>query len=474
MTPELIVFNKIWSFPRPKKSYINETFNSQYDDEKVSQQRFYDEYHVSGHKIFDRYYYKDIELVDKDDKLIGYQEVDRLAFPIQFECIDIILAHVLGNHTQFKDSTVGENKYDLIAKYKEYWDTKNMETFRNDFIKAALSVGDVAGLFYFDEGVLCTKIFSFLDGERIYAKNDKYGKLEYFGRFYSIMEAGNLVSYCDIVDNAYSTTYKQFTDSTWAVVSKGLHGFKRIPVVYHFRKGGAFWTPAQNNIDKLEILVSELSEDNHSKTRAIYHIATDKPESLGQDRTGGATTVVTDKDGKFSMLQGADISTQFTTTYDILTERIMNPLGMVYPKSKSSGDMPTGSMKMMFFPTERTGVQIHHEFNAPLDAINSLVKEGMIRETPKLASELIALNISASFKMYTPQDDGSVMTALGTAKQNGSLSEQTVAENMPYAANDETKRLEDQAALAEKKLAEQNAQIAIDTPPVPAKPKPKV
>lgn len=475
MTPQEIKYQKVWSFPKPKTSYTAETFSTSADVDKVSQQKFYDEYFVSGHQIFNPHFHKDISiyetLPDGEEKFKEFKYVDRIAFPIQFECIDIILAHVLGNHTQFVDSTIGENKVEIMSQYKEFWDLKNMETFRNDFVKAALSVGDVAGLFYFQNNELKWKIFSFLDNEQIYVKNDKYGELEYFGRFYSIMESGKLVAYCDIIDKKDCVTWSQKEDAEWAINTdaSGAHGFNCIPVVYHFRKGGAFWTPAQNNIDKLEVMVSELSEDNHSKTRSMYHLGTDKPDSVQTSSGEGVDTVVTDKDGKFAMIQGADISTQFVKTYDILTERIMNPLGMVYPKSKSSGDLPTGSMKMMFYPTERVGVQLIHEFNAPLDKINTLFKLGMAREKTDIATEIVKLNVSASIRMFTPQDDGSIMTSLGQAKQYGSLSDLTIAQNMPFAANDEPRRLAAQAEEEAKKLAEQQAQLSLDTPPIPTK-----
>ena len=476
MNPNDIRYSKLWRFPSPKSNYQVETFSTQTNDLTCSQQKYYDEYYTTGHKIYDPAWYKDISIYetgsDGKEKFKEFKYVERQALPIQKECIDIVLAHFLGNPTQFTDSTVGENKTELMAQYKESWAGKNMETFRNQFVKSALTVGDVAGMFYYDGNILKWKVFSFLDNEQIYVKNDKYGEIEYFGRFYSIMEAGNLVAYCDIIDKSYSTTFSQKETALWTQVSSGLHGFKQIPVVYNYRKGGAFWTPAQNLIDSVEVMISELSEDNHSKTRALYHIASDKPTAISSE--SGIDTVVTAADGKFSMIQGADISTQFEATYAILMERIMNVLGMVYPKSKSSGDLPTGSMKMMFYPTERVVLQLIHEFNEPLDKINSLFKEGMIKEHPELATELLKLNVTASISMFTPQDEAATMQAYGLAKSYGSLSDLTISQKIPNAAPDEYARLESQKKAAADLLAEQNAQIAIDTPPVPAKPKPKV
>jgi len=86
----------------------------------------------------------------------------------------------------------------------------------------------------------------------------------------------------------------------------------------------------------------------------------------------------------------------------------------------------------------------------------------------------LKLNVTASISMFTPQDEAATMQAYGLAKSYGSLSDLTISQKIPNAAPDEYARLEAQKKAAADLLAEQNAQIAIDTPPVPAKPKPKV
>jgi hypothetical protein len=90
-------------------------------------------------------------------------------------------------------------------------------------------------------------------------------------------------------------------------------------------------------------------------------------------------------------------------------------------------------------------------------------------EMPAIANDIAKMNITVFIKMFTPQDDGSVMTSLGQAKQYGSLSAQTIAENMPYAANDEVKRLEEQAKKEAEELAKQEAAMSLSSPAQPVK-----
>lgn len=465
MKPDEIKKPKYWSFPKPKGNYSLDSYNDT-TNVKVCQQKFYDEYHPSGHQIFNPAIYPDIPIIDEKGKIKDHHRVNRISLPFQEESVEIVLAHLLGNKTQFKDSTVGENKSEILSQYKEFWDVKNIDTLRNDLIKSVLAVGDGAVLFYRDTDLkeFKWKVLSFLDGEEIYEHKDKYGELDYFGRFYSLTdETGTIVEYCDILDKKANTTFKN-TEKGWTVVDSALHGFKEIPVVYYKRKGGAFWTPVQNNIHNLEVMFSRLSEDNRVKAKSRYHLKTDNPDQVQTTTAGTTDIVITDGTGDFKLIAGADISTQFKFEWETNLEVVSNKLGMVFPKSKSSGDMPTGSMKMMFYPTERIVFQLINEFNSILDKVNRIVKEGIMYEMPELANDIAKMKITAYIKMFTPQDDGSVMTSLGQAKQYKSLSAQTVAENMPYAANDEVKRLEDEAQKEAEELARQEAAMSLESP----------
>jgi hypothetical protein len=466
MTPKEIKQEKFWKFPKPKLNY-EVPIVSDSSDYKVNQQKFYDEYHPSGHCIYDNAFYKDIPIKDSKGNTTAYHRVNRISLPIQKDSVDIVLAHLLGNKTQFSDSTVGKNNVDMMMMYKEFWETKNMDILRNDLIKSVLAVGDGAVVFYKDsQKKIQWKVLSFLDREEIYQKKDKFGNLEYFGRFYSnIDESGVLKQYCDIISDKRYTTYCLGEEADWVQISDDLHGFNFIPVVYHFRKSGAYWTAVQSNIENLEVMISRLSEDNKSKTKARYHLKTNDAKSVKTMNAGNADMVVTETDGDFKLVAGADISTQFKFEWESSLEIISNSLGMVFPKSKSSGDMPTGSMKMMFYPTERIVFQLINEFNPILQKINAIFKEGFKMENASKASEIEALNVTPSIKMFSPQDDSAVMATLGQGKSLGLLSRQTAAENAPYAANDEAQRLEEE-------MAEEAAQLALEINQ-PDKPKPK-
>lgn len=398
---------------------------------RVSQVKFYNEYFPTGHKIFDPLWYKDIDIYDKKKKrIIDRYQVNRISIPYQMMSIDIILAHLLGNETYLVDATLKDNP--SLPLYKEYWETSNIDTARYEFIKSVLSLADGAVLFYKEKGKLKYQVLSLFTDDKFKMEHDKYGKNFRFYKYY-----GNK---CDVYDDKNCRTYE--IGETHTFVKSEPHGFAGLPVVYRKREEGAFWSRAQSNIDESEKMLSRLSEDNRKKFKSLYHLKTNRPESVKTESSGITDMVVTDADGDFSLISGADMSEQFKYELEKHERVIFNSLGIVFPEHKSSGDMPTGSMKMMFYPTERVVMSLIREFDSAMDEINRIVKQGFVTEHPEHLKDIQSGNIRASIRMFTPQDDASKADALVKLKQAGLISVESGAEEAPYTANNETSRLE--------------------------------
>ena len=422
-----LIFNKkkLWQLPKPTG---DRSARPQY--EKVTQVKFYNEYYPTGHKIFNPSWYENITITDENGKYKDTYLVNRVSVPVQKMAIDIILAHVLGNKTYIVDGTLQENE--ALPLYKEYWQSSNIDTARYEFVKSCLALGDGAILFYKEDGKLQWQMLSFFSDDYFYMEYDKYGKPYRFYKFYD--------NNCDVYDSQYCTTYS--LDGEWVATTTASHGFKGIPVVYHRRDDGAFWTPVQTNIETVEVMLSRLSEDNRKKFKSIYHLKTHDPESVESRSTGLTDLIVTDSDGDFKLVNSASMSEQFKFEYDTQMELIFNALGIVFPKHKSSGDMPTGSMKMMFYPTERVVMSLIHEFDSAIDHINTLVKQGFVMEYPKFIKQVTEGNIRASIRMFTPQDDETKVRSIAELVRYGIISSETGSDEAPYSANNEEIRKE--------------------------------
>jgi len=422
-----LMFNnkKFWEIPKPTGSKVS---HPAYD--RVTQVKFYNEYFSTGHKIFDPSWYENITINDEAGRFQQLYYVNRVSVPVQKMAIDIILAHLLGNKTHIVDGTLRENK--ALPLYKEYWQSRNIDTARYEFVRSCLSLADGALLFYRENGILKWQMLSYFNKDEYNMEYDKYGKPLNFYKFYD--------DRCDVYDDVNCTTYQ--LDGKWNVLSVVAHGFNGMPVVYHRRNEGAFWTPVQSNIDTVEVMLSRLSEDNRKKFKSIYHLKTHDPESVETRSTGLTDLVVTDSDGDFKLVNSANMSEQFKFEYETQIELIFNALGIVFPKHKSSGDMPTGSMKMMFYPTERVVMSLIHEFDTAIDHINTIVKQGFVAEYPEYTTPITDGNIRASIKMFTPQDDSTKASTLVALKQANIISGETASDEAPYSANNEEIRKE--------------------------------
>ena len=441
-TPDQIKRGKYWYFPKPKSD--GET--SRVEFEKISQEKFFCEYHPMGHSIFDRKWYKDIPIFEKGMQ-VGVHNVNRVSIPIQQMALEIIVPHLLGNHTELKDTTSGENKPDVLSAYRECWDEKNIETARYKLIYDSLAVGDSALLFYKDGNVLKWKLLSYLENrEEIYPIYNNFGEMKEFARFYSMPgENGTLIEYCDIIDDVVYRTYS-YNGKTWEQENEKEHGFLSIPVVYHRRREGAYHTSVQGNIDETEKSISRLSEDNRTKSKSRYNLKTKNPNNVQTVNMGLSDMIITEQDGDLKLISGADISGQFKYEYEMQMETIYNKLGIVFVKSKSSGDMPVGSMKLLFYPTERVCRNLKEEYNDTLDKINNIFKSGIMVEYPELALKMKDFKVNASIKTFTPQDDQSYNQMIGQMLSYGAISKQTAAESTTVCANDEYDRIKSEEA----------------------------
>ena len=418
---------KVWQIPQPSSDNGDPVFK------EVTQTKFFNEYHPTSHKIFDKGWYMDIGIEDEEGNM-QYIPISRVAVPFQSMSIDIILSHLLGNKTYLSDSTLKENP--SLPLYREYWDEANIDIARYKFVKNVLSLGDGALIFYRDKDKgLQYQSLSMFDGDEFYMELDKYNEPMRFFKYYG--------KKCDVYDDNYVSTYVMGeNDEDWKLELSSPHGFRGMPVVYHNRPQGAFWTPVQSNIETLEKMLSRLSEDNKTKFKSLYNLKTDDPDSVRTVQSGNIDMVVTDTDGDFKLIPAAEISSQFEFEYNAQKEIIFDSLGIVFPKHKSSGDMPTGSMKMMFYPTERVVMSLINEFDDSIDKINKIVKQGFVNEFPSSAPDILEGNIKASIRLFTPQDDVTRNESIASLLSKGVISEETAAEECSIAANNEVARKE--------------------------------
>ena len=475
--PDTFHYTKYWKFPRPKKMAQYQAKQlPQYNNRNVmivNQQQFYDEYFPSGHKIFDEEYFPNIffEVNAKNPKskqqgkAIVEHPVMRIAYPIQQMVVEVLLSQMFGNDVVFTDSNLGQKgKAEALSNLQQLWLDKNMATCIHEFAEGALSTGDAAVVFFIEDETVKWKVLSYLKGDTLFLIKDDYDKPQELVRQYTRddMESGESVRCIDVIDNVSITTFVE-KDGEWKMLDPQKHSFPFLPAIYYYRREGAVWTPVQPSIDAIELMVSRLSEDGRTKTKAKYYLKTENPNTLEVHSMGSSDLMIGTKDSDLKLVQGAEISSQFKFEYDTHTDVLERSMGIVFPKMKSSGDMPTGSMKILFYPAERVITNLIHEFNEPANQLAQLFLKCILVEYPN--NGFNDLKVNAWIKVFTPQDDAAQTDMACKAYASGIVSRQTASKNVPFSANNEAALLKEQDEIEFKEEQKrEKLKTSIDTP----------
>ena len=414
-----INFNRSWTFPKYRES----------EEVVLTQQNFINEYYPSGHKIYDTAYFPDKEITidvpavrggNAAHKITLPVKVKRIALALQSMVIDVIMPHLLGSDIINKQIVIDKKSEDAeaITLFNNLWKYKNIHHKIWEFIEDSLICGESALYFYFDGKKLQAKTLSFLKGDELCPKYDKFGNVEILYRKYkSTDESGEEKTFIDKIDKTSVSTY----NSEGELLSADKHPFPFIPVVFHRRRDGAYWSKVQSSIDSIEWNISALSEDNKSKTKGKYHIKATNPKQVQATTVGGSDVIVTDVDGDFKLIDPVNLSEAFKYEYDALKENIFDPLGIVFLKMKASGDMPTGSMKLLFYATERVCRQLTKEYSDAIQSICNIFKKGLGMEIPNIKVNDDKFIIMSSIPIFVPSDDIATLTATADAYSKGGM-----------------------------------------------------
>lgn len=424
---------------------------------QIYQNDFLAELHPSGHKINDPLYYENIfKTVEKtDSKGNKYQQVveiaiERVSIAMQQIILTKHLTHLCGKDIRFvySGSNYTQVKKNLVKELKQGWIKKNMETAKYDFCKSVKATGDGAFCAVIDKGKFSYRVFSALNGDGLHPIFGFDGKLKQFGRSFTAFdyEAGEEVLYMELWDNTYFSRYryslanKNADQDGWETETKPTpHGFNEIPIVYKKVDKGACWSDVQDLIDKLEMALSQLFENNKSYAFRIMVIKGGF-EIQGDLRGQARAIMMDDTDGSAGFMEKADASNSFTVQLEQTLKFILMGSFTVLPPEVKGGDLPGVTIKILYSPAVEQGINDKNEYNSSIDEMVSLFKHGYGVELEQV-SDYDGLDVRGDIDVYVHQNDAEIISNINTSVLDGSLSVETGAEKHPYAASDEYDRL---------------------------------
>lgn len=443
-----IEFCKVWQVPLSRMLSKERSFI------RKGRQEFIDEYYPSGHKIYDTNIYPDLYYKISQNSKLGqavanqygksaYKIVPRkrISLPIQKDATRVILAHIFGNpivHTDISPNK-SEDSNKRLSVFKNLWTYYNMDYAIRDFFGRSLICGDAAFFLTINKRKeIVAKTLSFLDGDVLAVRQDTKGEVLEIYRRYTVTDEKNEHNiYTDVITSEFIATY----DNRGELLEEQPLVYSFIPAVYHCRREGAWWWSVQPNIEELEIEFSDLAQDNKAKAKGKYFMSTTNPQKVRLENFAESDVFVADRYSDMKYIEPTTLSEAFKFTMDENKEIISRSLGYIFPKVQNSGDMPTGSMKAQFFPTERICMDFINEFSPILDEISWIFQQLADNLYPEL--KISELHISSKIKLFSPIDNLSALSTFADALSKGGATPRSIVDAMPqYFNNDDLEQME--------------------------------
>lgn len=434
----------------------------------VSEGQFVREYYPSGHLINDATYYPDRTKYDESTKQFFTEKVVRCAFPLQMIITAQHLVHISGNDIRHEltDAKPSKERESLFLEWQKGWWDNNIETRLYYFYKSAYIVGEAALLFYLKDKKMYTKNLSFLTGDILYPHTDSItGKMDAFARKFSDYDEENkeYVQWLEVWDEEYLRRYRRdvrgfrgavtkvkelFGLEGWTLVSEEAHGFDRVPVAYHRREEGACWSFVQDAIDKYELAVSYLCQNNMAYAFPIMVLQGNDVDIQG-DIYGQVKAITADSEAKIGYLERSDNTAAFELQLNTLLKQIFLGSFTVMPPEVRSGDLPGVAIKLIYSPSLDRAMIDAKEFDHVIDDVKELFTYAFGVQEEK-ETKYKSLNILSYIVPYIHQNTAELINNLVQATAAGILSKETGSELSTYGKNYEYTKIMAEAKEAEK------------------------
>lgn len=431
----------------------------------VTQEQFLRELDPAGHAINDHSLYPDVWQKNEDDGKWYIQEIPRYAFSFQQIILIKHLTHLCGNDIQFElsDKKVSDEATRVFGEFKNGWANKNMEVAWYQLAKSVKATGDGAFVGFMDNGKFGWRVFSFLNGDRLYPHYDmRTGKMNTLARtycnygddgtvikryidvwddekYYRFVADGDAVS---VFDKAKRAVYNLFNIDGYKLEEETPHGFDSIPVAYMRDDNGPCWTFSQETIEHYEHAFSNLAHSNHDFGLPIMYVRGEGSEVIAaEDMSYASKIMFLPTDGEAGFLNRQDASNAYKAELDKLEESIYKQSFAVKTPELKSGDTPGVALKIMYSDAIEKAMSDSQEYDSCIDKMVEIYSWGYgIESENRLA--FMTTNIRHYIEAYVHCNLTEQTQNLNTAVLGGFLSRQTASEKSYYATPQEWERIQ--------------------------------
>lgn len=382
-------------------------------------------------------------------------EVARVSVSLQSMIATKQCVHLWAKQPKFTCKR-GDNQ-DLFIRFKEYWTQRNAQSSLYLMAKSALTTGDGAIYYYFNENKeLSYKVWSYKDGDMLVPVYDATGKMIYFIRRYYTMD-GDVSK--DTIDVYTDKTYQQIVQdgSKWKVtVKERPHGFYQIPVAYH-REPDVAWGAGQDLIDKIERLLSDVRESNAYFAFGIMFLSGDDVQVLPPKTSQGKVIISDDSSANAKLLDQPDLSGALRFEYEQYTKQLYRTTGTVViePEILKGGDQSGAYIKNLYNDAIQYAMDAKPRWQPVLEKIVSLLKEALEIEERNISYR--TLTIISDPDIYVPMNIAEEIRLVNESYTAKTISQETASQTNFLSSPDEYEKISretEESAQREKEMNE--------------------
>lgn len=433
--------------------WYNTTSNAYY--EVVYQSEFLQQESPSGHKINSEDYYPDKVKYDEKTEQYYKEKVFRASFPFQRIILTQQLVHLCGNdiHTELTARHSTDEDKSLLLRWRQGWIMRNLELCFYELAKSVKKTGDGASVMYMNNGKVGWKALSYAYGDTLYPHYDSItGELQVFARQYNAYDenGGVTTSFVEVWDDRFLYTYKRgevgingvinsikgiFGLDGYTLVSKVPHGFTEVPVVYERDDSGPCWAGSQDSIDKYELAVSHLCQNNMAYAFPIMLLKGDEID-IQADVYGAVKAITMGKDDNASYLEPMGNAELFKLQLDTLLKNIFQGSFAVMAPEVKSGDLPGVAIKLIYSPSIDKAMNDAKFYDKAIDKLVRLFSWGYGIELG-IPTRMKNLNVYAWIEPYVHQNQAELVNNLCMLVNSQLLSRDTGCQLSGYGENNE-------------------------------------
>lgn len=429
---------------KPKSQFIN-----------VPQSQFLAEYDTMGHIINSRIIYPDPIKQDEKTKEYYREQRFRVAFPFQRIIHTQQVVHLVGNdiHHELNGNHNSKREMELMHLFKRGWLANDMEIAFYELASNAKLVGDAAFCIYLDNGKPRWRTFSYQYGDTLFPHYNDNGQLDVFARLYNAYDSKARITttFVEVWDDKTLTRYrrsergfkgmvnrvKDFFDISGYEVDMPAtpHGFDTIPIAYYRDDRGACWSASQDAIDKYELAVSHLCQNNAAYAFPIM-VLKGEDIDIQADMYKAVKAIDMGLDGDAKYLEPQGNVESFRLQLDILLKLIFQGSFAVLPPEIKSGDVPGVTVKLIYSPSIDQATCDSKDFHKPLRRMVELFKYacGFSLGTPR---EMSQLDTFSWIEPYVHQNTAELVQNLVALHGGGLISAETASGLHGYGENNE-------------------------------------